>query len=431
MTSGNAFRLRPGLDGGGERSRSLSSLDHSASSIRAQPGTCKIFAPGRRQNNGFLLRVWHTAARTYGSAQDAAKDDVIQAFLGPVGNRVAGLGVTLGSRDGWEVVVSVSRCRLLSLGLVFGLLGCTAAAQKSHPGVSASDHVNPIPSLSALGSNTPTLSPSPSGQPSESSTVAALASPSVAFTGDAVSVVTQVVSSTPVALAIIRIDFGDGTVLTPSPAECRPRPVTERGVVRGVPVVHRFITPGQHTVRVWSTLGCGGQHSTEYSIGRTVQFPMAPSQAESWQRCLPGQLSATTVEQGAATGHVGLQGVLRNDSNKPCHLQGYPGLQLFNAKQEALHTSVVWGGSFLFPAVVPHLVGLAPDQAASFDVAYGDNPVGNPPPAYDTACPRATSLAIIPPDDTQPVNAAAALAPCGGNLNVSPIMPGTTWIPFE
>lgn len=133
----------------------------------------------------------------------------------------------------------------------------------------------------------------------------------------------------------------------------------------------------------------------------------------------------------AATGHVGVQVVLRNVSAVPCHLYGFPGLQLLNADGVALPTVTHWGGSFLFPALSPHLVGLAPAQKASFDLAYVDIPIGNPPPSYQHACPAATTLAIIPPDGFTSLSTTANISPCNGDLSVSPVVPRTTRIPFD
>jgi len=134
---------------------------------------------------------------------------------------------------------------------------------------------------------------------------------------------------------------------------------------------------------------------------------------------------------GAATGHVGVQVVLRNVSAVPCHLYGFPGLQLLNASGVALPTVTHWGGSFLFPALSPHMVGLAPAQKASFDLAYVDIPIGNPAPSYQQACPATATLAIIPPDDFTSLSTTAKISPCNGGLSVSAVVPGTTRIPFD
>ena len=104
---------------------------------------------------------------------------------------------------------------------------------------------------------------------------------------------------------------------------------------------------------------------------------------------------------------------------------------MLSASGAALPTTAHWGGSFLFPTVRPHPAGLAPGQKASFDLAYVDIPTGNPPPPYQQACPTAAALLIIPPDDFTSLRAAVKIAPCNGDLNVSPVVPGTARIPFN
>jgi uncharacterized protein DUF4232 len=120
---------------------------------------------------------------------------------------------------------------------------------------------------------------------------------------------------------------------------------------------------------------------------------------------------------------------LRNVSGLPCHLYGFPGLQMLSASGAPLPTTTHWGGSFLFPPLRPHLVGLRTSQTASFDLAYTDIPTMNLP--YQQACPAAATLLIIPPDDVTSLRVPAKIAPCEGDLDVSPVVPGTIPIPFN
>lgn len=158
-------------------------------------------------------------------------------------------------------------------------------------------------------------------------------------------------------------------------------------------------------------------------------YPPAPPGAAAWPRCQPGQLSAALVTLGAATGHVGAEVVLRNVSAAPCHLAGFPGLRMLSASGAPLRTTTHWGGSFLFPAISPRLVGLRTSQTASFDLAYTDIPTARLP--LPRACPAAATLAIIPPGDVTSLRAPAKIAPCEGELDVSPVVPGTTPIAFR
>jgi Protein of unknown function (DUF4232) len=277
---------------------------------------------------------------------------------------------------------------------------------------------------------TTSLSPPAGAQPSSlplSSTVSALAEP-VTFTGEPVTAFAQVLSSTPMPLAIAWADFGDGSGVRAIPAApCQARPVGRSGVVNSAAVSHRYALPGRHTIRIWARLGCGTSQSVQYTTTTVFSYPSAPPGASAWQRCQPDQLSATLVPLGVATGNVGAQIVLRNISAIPCHLEGFPGLQMLSASGAPLPTTAHWGGSFLFPALRPHLVGLRPSQTASSDLAYTDNPAGNLP--YQQACPAAAALVIIPPDDFTSLRATAKIAPCEGDLDVSPVVPGTIPIP--
>lgn len=319
-------------------------------------------------------------------------------------------------------------------GVVLGACASPASRQGAGPDVTRPPTPGrTAPITASPGSKTASAhpSPKPSGQRS-SSIVSAIAEPPVTFTADTVTTFAQVSSSTPVPLVIVRADFGDGSGIVTLPATaCGVDSVQQPGVVNSPAVSHRYARPGQHTIRIWARLGCAINQSVQYATTAVYAYPSAPPGAAGWQRCQPGQLSATFTPLGAATGNVSTQIVFRNVSAVPCHLYGFPGLQMLDAAGAALPTTVDWGASYLFPALNPHLVGLAPAQAASFDLGYGDNPTGNPPPPYRQACPAAATLVIIPPDDFTSLRARVAIAPCNGDLTVSPVVPGTTPIPFS
>jgi hypothetical protein len=265
-----------------------------------------------------------------------------------------------------------------------------------------------------------------------SSIVFALATPPVGFTGDSVMAYAQTLTHTPTALVITRIDFGDGIVVAPpDTGSCQDRPVQAPGLINSVPLTHIYAIPGDHTIQIWSRLGCGADQSSEYNTTTAFSFPAAPAQARSWPRCKPAQLTATVTDLGVAAGNAGIEVVLRNTSTGPCSLKGYPGLQLLDTGGAALPTNVTRDPSQLFGTVSPHPVGLAPGQTTSFDVGYGDNPTGNPPPPYQQACPAATQLSIIPPGDTTALHATTSIAPCQGWLTTSPVVPGTALIPSQ
>ena len=301
------------------------------------------------------------------------------------------------------------------------------AAHPSAPG--AARATAPVMASPGTASSSLPAGPLPRSLPS-SSTVFAVAGPPVTFTGELVTAFAQVLSSTPVPLALAWADFGDGSGVTAVPARpCQARPVRQSDDVNSAAVSHRYARPGRHTIRIWARLGCGTSQPVQYATTTVFSYPSAPPGASAWQRCQPDQLSATLVSLGVATGHIGAQIVLRNVSPLPCHLFGFPGLQLLAASGTPLPTITHWGGSFLFPALGPHLVGLTPSQTASFDLAYTDVPAGNLP--YLQACPAAATVVIIPPDDVTSLRATGRIAPCHGDLDVSPVVPGTIGIPFS
>jgi hypothetical protein len=160
-------------------------------------------------------------------------------------------------------------------------------------------------------------------------------------------------------------------------------------------------------------------------------LPAAPAASASWPQCTPSQIGITATNAGAGLGHVGVLFALRNTSSASCRIEGYPGLQLLGSSGQALPTTVVRAvtGAYLFPAVAPHPVALTPGAAASFALQYGDVPVGaqaNEP--YAQACPPASSTQVTLPSDSDHAVVPASMAPCGGQVLVSPVVPGSQWL---
>lgn len=374
-----------------------------------------------------LALLWRAAGPGLWQAVSNEKDCIAVSMTeGPTWGRAMRSWSLAAGRAGAAVVacwVLLSAC-----GGGTGRAGAgPEAARSAVPGtVAATAPVTVSPGPTSPG-------PPPGAQPGSlplSSTVSAIVGSNVTFTGEPVTAFAQVLSSAPVPLAVAWVDFGDGSGVGAGPAgPCLARPVQQFGVVNSAAVSHRYARPGRHVIRIWARLGCGTSQSVQYTTTTVFSYPSASPGASAWPRCQPGQLSATLVSLGAATGHVGAEIVLRNVSALPCHLYGFPGLQLLSADGAALPTTTHWGGSFLFPALRPHLVGLRTSQTASFDLAYTDVPVGDLP--YQQACPAAATLVIIPPDDFASLRATARITPCEGDLDVSPIVPGTIPIPFD
>ncbi len=160
-------------------------------------------------------------------------------------------------------------------------------------------------------------------------------------------------------------------------------------------------------------------------------YPEAPPATRHWVPCRAGQLSASATSPLGAMGSVRVVVDLRNTSAEDCRLFGYPRLQLIGTRGQKLPT---WSGpapAMMFPDIPPHLVALVRGATASFDIDYGDNPVGGPTVPYAKACPPAPRLEVFLPGNAQPLDVTANIAPCGGGMTVSPFVPGGLPIPFN
>ncbi len=160
------------------------------------------------------------------------------------------------------------------------------------------------------------------------------------------------------------------------------------------------------------------------TTGRTATSTTASSEGASSSTTSAGPTRCPTVSlSGSVTGTTGAAGTnevtvaLRSTSAAACVLTGYPGLQLLGPGAANLPTTVVRKGNYPFTAMAPATVTLANGQTAYFNIGYSDVPV-----AGETSCPTSTSFEVTPPDATDHLVVAGALAPCGGGtLVVSPV----------
>lgn len=156
----------------------------------------------------------------------------------------------------------------------------------------------------------------------------------------------------------------------------------------------------------------------------------AASQPQAAPVC--SQVQASATPQGAALGHAGVLFTLKNTGQAGCRLDGYPGLQLIGSGGRHLPTTVVPArhGAYLFAATAPREVTVQPGHAASFDLQYGNSPVGARAagPAAG-ACPPASSVWVnLPGGAGHPVVRGLSIAPCDGQVMVSPVVQGTHWL---
>ncbi len=142
-------------------------------------------------------------------------------------------------------------------------------------------------------------------------------------------------------------------------------------------------------------------------------------------RCSSAQLKATKGSGQGAAGHIFLNVILTNTGSSACHLYGYPGMALLDASKDPLTTHVHFGGGML-PATAKQNVVLAAGGEASYTLEYSDVPTGNETEAE--GCPPASFEQVTPPDETASILLTAQMAPCDGNIYVSPVVSGTNGV---
>jgi hypothetical protein len=258
----------------------------------------------------------------------------------------------------------------------------------------------------------------------------------VPFTGEVTTVtVTAATATGPLRwlrLASVTVGFGDGASVsaTESCSGAHQAPAAS-----GLPVRHAYRRAGLFTAQVTSARVCGLAGLVNGGAGG-IPIPVlasAPPASASWPPCTQGQLRISASSTGAALGHEGVLFTLLNVSGADCRLLGYPGLQLVASDGSQLPTTVsdATAGTYLFPPVAPHLVALPPGGYAAFQLEYGDNPFGAASSEpYATACPAATQADVFLPGAQASGAVAVAMAPCSGDVWVSPVIPGRAWITF-
>ncbi|HEX4081416.1 MAG TPA: DUF4232 domain-containing protein [Acidimicrobiales bacterium] len=173
-----------------------------------------------------------------------------------------------------------------------------------------------------------------------------------------------------------------------------------------------------------TTAATGSTTTTAATGSTTTGGNTTTSTAAGVSTCQPAQLRIVPQQGTGAAGTITMTVSLTNVSSTTCTLQGYPGMQLLTASGSSLPTQVVRGGT-QFPAAAanqsPALVTLAPQQGATFSLAYEDVPVGN-----ETTCPTSAKAEITPPNDVGHGVITLAISPCnGGTVHVSPVYAGS------
>ena len=316
---------------------------------------------------------------------------------------------------------------LIAAALVIGMTLGACGAPTPSATVGPTPPPSPSPTSTAVRpsaspttmSPTPTLAAQPVG-------VELDAAPSPAFAGDPVTLTVSgfVPDSTSLRIATATVDFGDGSTGTVS-GSCAAR----------VAVGHVYQRGGDYQPTVTALTGCAGSPAANIPFPTTTLhvFPSAPAASARWPVCNTFQLHLAGPWTGAGLGNVATQITLTNVSAQACTLEGYPGVLLVGARGRLLvtHAMPATNGAYLFPAVVPHLVALAPGDVATFMLGYGDNPFGaGLSEPYEIACPLTSAVMVILPGTHEFGTAKVSIAPCEGMVQVSPIVPGADRLTF-
>ena len=307
--------------------------------------------------------------------------------------------------------------------------GCASVVPTSGP--SATERVSASPAVSPPEGAVPSDPPATTAptQPQRTEPVELQVSQTPAFEGDRLTfTVSGPIGQTPstLRLSAATLDFGDGTAATAT-----------RDCTDTVSIEHVYRTSGDFAATVTAASSCDPNTIATAPADLVVAvhlFPAAPAVSASWPVCSTFQLRLASPWSGAGLGNVGTQITLHNVSSRGCTLEGYPDLVLIGRDGRFLPTqsSPAPGGAYMFPAVVPHRVAIAPDGMASFMIGSADNPFGpNADASYDVACPPAKALRVIFPGTHEYGTAVVPIQPCNGSLWVSPIVPGADRIEFS
>jgi hypothetical protein len=253
----------------------------------------------------------------------------------------------------------------------------------------------------------------------------------VVFAGDVAATTIGAFSETlpgqAIEVASGTVDFGDGQTASASQT-CGGTPVSYLGF-------RHVFAAGEYSVRIAAADLCDPTWGVDLHAVQMLRVLPVPSAATAaWPACTTFQLRMTLANIGAAAGSVGALVRLQDVSASGCNLDGYPNLELIAPDGRILptHVSDAVGGEMLFPAIPVHRVALASGATAAFAIGYADNPSGgdtNEP--YEIACPSARWVRVVLPAVDQYGTTAGPIAPCEGEVGVSPFFPGQDWIGFQ
>jgi hypothetical protein len=316
------------------------------------------------------------------------------------------------------------------------VIGVTVGACGTPPPpttVPATPSPSPSPTAALLSASPAAISPAPTPTPASQPVGVGLdASPSPAFAGDPVTPHGQRLRSRQHEPPHRDRDGGLRRRLDRDRVR-----IVRRSCPDGphVPARRGLPAHGDRPHRLRREPGRAGSPAANIASSTTTLhvFPSAPAASASWPACSTFQLHLAGAWTGAGLGNVATQITLTNVSARACTLKGYPGVLLVGADGRPLvtHATPATTGAYLFPAVVPHRVALAPGDVATFKLGYGDNPSGaGLTEPYAVACPVTSAVKVTLPGTREFGTAIVSIAPCEGLVQLSPIVPGANRLTF-
>ena len=138
--------------------------------------------------------------------------------------------------------------------------------------------------------------------------------------------------------------------------------------------------------------------------------------------CSGGDLKLSVEGGDAGMGNRVTVLALQNTGARTCSLIGYPTVALTDAGGRVLETikAVQEPGNYFAKGTAPSPVSLKPQAKAFFDLAWNVVPHEG---EGEKVCPEAKTLRLTLPGDAVQIGLPLALAPCGGQVRVSPVRP--------
>lgn len=134
--------------------------------------------------------------------------------------------------------------------------------------------------------------------------------------------------------------------------------------------------------------------------------------------CTASDLTPSFLGSNGAAGTIVLGFALKNTGSATCHTYGWPGVEFLSSSGAALPTHATRTTGDVVGSTPAGELTLAPGDEVSFRMVTSDmGPNGS-------ACPTASALQIIAPDDTATMKVALSGVAACGKATLSPLMPG-------